>query len=158
MATMCHGPRQGKEAADASAACVAPPGRSRPNTILLVEDLDVCRITTKWFLANFGYYVVPTRSAAEALRLFVPEIHDVVVTDNDMPGLSGVELAHIIKLRSPATPVIMYTDQPPADRSCLDRVIEKQCHLLRLKEAIDEVVATRRPVAGIRPASSVNRL
>lgn len=155
---MCHGPRQGRVAADASAAGVAPPAASRLNTILLVEDLDVCRITTKWFLANFGYRVVPTRSAGEALKLFMPEIHDVVVTDNDMPGLSGAELAHIIKLRSPATPVIMYTDQPPTDTSCLDRVINKQSHLLRLKEAIDEVVATRQPVAGIRPASSANRL
>lgn len=118
----------------------------------------MCRITTKWFLANFGYRVVPTRSAEEALALFVPETHDVVVTDNDMPGLSGAELAHIIKLRSPSTPVIMYTGQPSADPSCLDRVIEKQSHLLRLKEAIDEVVAARQPVAGIRQAASANRL
>lgn len=113
-----------------------------------MEDQDVCRIATKWFLANFGYTVVPARSAEEALALFVPEIHDVVVTDNDMAGLSGAEMAHIIKLRSPSTPVIMYTGRPPADTSCLDLVIEKTTHLLTLKEAIVEAVAARQPVTG----------
>ena len=64
---------------------------ARLKTILLVEDQEVCRITTKWFLANFGYAVVTARSAEEALALFVPEIHDVVVTDNNMAGLTGTE-------------------------------------------------------------------
>ncbi len=158
MTTVCHDPRPGEAAAEASDTGFEQPATSRRNTILLVEDVDVCRITTKWFLTNFGYRVDATRSAEEALKEFNPETHDVVVTDNDMPGLSGAELAHIIKLRSPSTPVIMYTDQPPTDTSCLDRVIEKQSQLLRLKEAIDEVLVRWRPVAGIRRAASANRL
>lgn len=108
-----------------------------------MDDHDECRITTTWFLANFGYTVVAARSAEEALALFVPETHDVVVTDNAMSGLSGTEMAHIIKLRSPATPVIMYTGRPFADRSCLDIVIQRPTHLLTLKEAVDQVVAAR---------------
>ena len=121
---------------------------ARLKTILLVEDQEVCRITTKWFLANFGYAVVTARSAEEALALFVPEIHDVVVTDNNMAGLTGTELAHIIKLRSPATPVIMYTGEPPADPSCLDFVIRKTNHPLTLKEAVDRVADVQQPVNG----------
>jgi len=150
MATMCQGVKPGGLIVGTSATREEPVTPFRVRSILLVEDQDVCRITTKWFLANFGYSVVPARSAEEALGLFVPEIHDVVVTDNDMPGLSGAEMAHIIKLRSPSTPVIMYTGQPPADTSCLDVVIEKQAHLLTLKEAIDDAVATRAPVNGNR--------
>jgi len=117
--------------------------QSRPTTILIVDDEDVCRITMKWFLANFGFIVAPARSAEDALAQFDPETHDIIVTDNDMPGLTGAELAHVIKLRSPSTPVIMYTGLPPADTSCLDALIHKPAHLLQLKEAIDQVRGQR---------------
>jgi hypothetical protein len=54
-----------------------------------------------------------------------------------MPGLKGTEMAHIIKLRSRSTPIVMYTGLPPEDQSCLDIVIERTAHILVLKEAVD---------------------
>jgi len=150
MPTLAHSTRPVTGLAGVSDTRVAPPSPSRFRTILLVEDENVCRLTTRWFLANFGYTVVPARSAEEALALFAPEIHDLVVTDNEMAALSGAEMAHIIKLRSPTTPVIMYSGRPPADRSCLDVVIQKPAHLLMLIAAIDEVIAARKPVTGNR--------
>src|SRR4051812_19949150 len=101
--------------------------RSTPGlkTVLLVDETDECRITSKWFLSNCGYAVDSFRSAPEALALFDPKVHDVVVTNDLMPGMSGVEMAHIVKLRSPSTPVVMYSAQPPDDRSCLDLVIPR---------------------------------
>ena len=110
-------------------------------TVLLVDDQTDSRTTTKWFLANFGYLVVAVRSAEEALALFDPKLHDVVVTDNYMPGITGVEMAHIIKLRSPETPIVMYTGLAPTDQSCLDAVIQRPTHLLSLKDAVDRFVA-----------------
>jgi CheY-like chemotaxis protein len=112
-------------------------------TILLVDDGDSTRVTTRWFLTNFGYVVDSVRSGEEALALFNPTIHDVVVTDNSMPGMSGLELAHIIKLRPPTTPILMYTGLPPEDRSCLDLVIQRPTHMLTLKEGVDKVLAAR---------------
>jgi CheY-like chemotaxis protein len=105
-------------------------------SILLVDDDDPCRITTKWFLTHFGYAVDSARSAEEALALFGPQLHDLVVTDNRMSGMTGAEMAHIIKMRSPSTPVLMHTALPPDDQSCLDGVIQKPAHLLALTEAI----------------------
>lgn len=110
-------------------------------TILLVDDGDECRVTTKWFLTNFGFAVDAVRSAEEALALFSPEIYDLVVTDNAMPGMTGAEMAHVIKLRSPSTPVLMYTGNPPEDQSCLDLVIQRPAHLLTLKDAVDKLLA-----------------
>ena len=112
-------------------------------TVLLVDDHSASRLTTKLFLANFGYAVVTARSGEEALAVFDPKLHDVVVTDNSMPGISGLEMAHILKLRSPATPIIMYTGLAPEDRSCLDIVIERPAHLLSLKDAVNRLVAAR---------------
>ncbi len=117
------------------------------NTILLVDDRDDCRVTTKWFLSNFGYEVDSAPSAEEGLARFDPKVHDLVITDNSMPGMSGVEMAHIIKMRSPGTPVIMYTGEPPEDRACLDMVIKRPTHLLALKEAVQAVLA-REPFGG----------
>jgi hypothetical protein len=55
--------------------------------------------------------------------------------------MTGAEMAHIIKLRSPATPVLMYSGNPPADRSCLDMVIQRPTHLLTLKDAAEKLLA-----------------
>lgn len=123
-----------------------PPARVK--TVLLVDDTDENRITTKWFLANFGYAVDSVRSAEEALALFDPKLHDLVISDNRMSGMSGEEMAHIIKLRSPSTPVLMYTGMPPKDRSCLDAVVCRPTHLLVLKEAVEKLLS----VSGAGPA------
>jgi CheY-like chemotaxis protein len=112
-------------------------------TILLVDDEDACRVTTKWFLTNFGYAVDSARGAEEALALFDPKVHDLIVTDNNMQGMTGWEMAHIIKLRSPSTPVLMYTGHAPEDRSCLDAVVERPTHVLTLKDAVDRILSPR---------------
>ena len=112
-------------------------------TVLLVDDGDDCRVTTKWFLANFGYAVDAVRNAEEALALFDPATHDLVVTDNTMPGMTGAEMAHVIKLRSPSTPILMYTGHPPDDQSCLDLVVQSQAHLLTLRDAADKLLADK---------------
>jgi CheY-like chemotaxis protein len=114
-------------------------------TVLLVDDEDTSRVATKWFLNSFGYEVDSARSAEEALALFDPNIHDLIITDNSMPAMSGAELAHIIKLRSPATPVVMYSGAPPPDTSCLDRVVLKPTHLLVLKETVEELLSAKQP-------------
>lgn len=110
-------------------------------TILLVDDEHGTRILTKWFLNNFGFMVDPARNAEEALVRFDPRVHDLVITDNSMPGMTGTELAHIIKLRSPSTPVIMFSGNPPHDRSCLDLVLQRPAHLMLLKEGVDLILS-----------------
>jgi len=110
-------------------------------TILLVDDSDVCRVTTKWLLGNLGYKVDSAGSAEEALHLFDPGTHDLVVTDHSMPGMTGAEMSHVIKMRSPSTPVIMYTGASPADQSCVDLVIVRPAHLLVLKDAVQRLLA-----------------
>ena len=83
------------------------------------------------------------RNAEEALAVVDPAAHELVVTDNAMPGMSGAQMAHVIKTRSPSTPVLMYTGHPPEDRSCLDLVIQRPTHLLTLKDAADRLLAAK---------------
>ena len=118
------------------------PAPTRAKKVLLVDDTDGSRIIAKWFLGYFGYAVDSARCAEDALAVFDPKIHDAVITDNSMPGMSGVELARAIKLRSPSTPVIMHTGSLPEDRSCLDMVLQKPSHLLEIKDALDKLLAS----------------
>lgn len=112
-------------------------------TVLVVDDDDDTRLLTKIFLNNFGYEVDSANSTGEALARFDPAVHDLILTDNSMPGMTGAEMAHIIKLRSPATPVVMCTGNPPPDHSAVDVVIKKPTYLLAVKDAIDKLLATR---------------
>ena len=115
-----------------------------PVRVLLVDDNDVSRITTKWFLSNFGNAVVSVTSAEEGLRVFDPALHEVVITDNSMLGMSGAEMAEAIKARSPRTRILMYTGNPPENRSWLDSVIQRPAHLLEVKDMLDRLLAMNR--------------
>ena len=112
-------------------------------TVLLVDDNVDTRLLTKMFLNNFGYEVDSADSAGEALARFNPVLHDLVLTDNSMPGMTGGEMAHIIKLRSPATPVVMCSGNPPNDCSSIDIVIKKPTYLLAIKDAIDKLLVAK---------------
>ncbi len=92
---------------------------------------------------NVGYEVDSTSSAGEALARFNPTLHDLVLTDNSMEGMTGGEMAHVIKLRSPSTPVVMCTGNPPNDCSSVDAVIKKPTHLLAIKDAIDKLLSAK---------------
>jgi hypothetical protein len=52
-------------------------------------------------------------------------------------------MAHIVKLRSPSTIVVMYSGNLPEDRSCLNLAIQRPTHLLTLKDGIDRLLADR---------------
>jgi DNA-binding NtrC family response regulator len=109
-----------------------------------VDDANDARFITKMFLANFGFIIHSFSSAEDALTHFDSRVHDLVVTDNAMPGMTGEEMAHIIKMRSPSTPVIMYSGKLPADCSCLDSIIAKPSSLDALKDAVDKLLARRK--------------
>lgn len=131
-----------KSEPEAGHAGTCPP--SAPvKTILLVDDSRGTRLMTKWYLDYVGFVVHAFSSAEEALARFDPEVHDLVLTDNSMAPMTGAEMAHIIKMRSPATPVLMYTGAPPRDQSCLNAVVQKPTPLPALKEVIDRLLASR---------------
>jgi len=79
--------------------------------ILLVDDeMSVLDIVTR-NLAKFGYDVIPRVSSIEALEAFRarPDKFDLVITDQAMPGMTGIDMAiEMLKIR-PDIPVIIQT-------------------------------------------------
>lgn len=61
------------------------------------------------FLQERGYKVTPVTNAEDAVSLVEKEPFDVILLDEMMPGLSGLEAVSIFKEKNPSIPVIMIT-------------------------------------------------
>jgi len=77
--------------------------------ILFVDDEKSLALLGADLLEEFGYKVVCAFDGNEALELFqqAEDGFDLVVTDESMPGMCGIELAQQIYRNSPETPVIL---------------------------------------------------
>ncbi len=83
--------------------------------ILVVDDNEMlCRLACE-ILCTEGYRAVPASNAAEALRALEEEEFDLLVTDYQMPGMSGLELARAVRDRNPHFPIIVMTAFEPVD-------------------------------------------
>jgi CheY-like chemotaxis protein len=62
-------------------------------------------------LERLGYTVVACTSSTEALQAFraAPQHFDLVITDQTMPGMSGVALAAELRRLRPDIPIILCT-------------------------------------------------
>jgi len=77
--------------------------RGRARSVLLVDDSPFFRNMLAPVLQAAGYAVTAVAGAQEAIaRLKAGENFDVVVTDTDMPDMSGFDLAAAVR-RDPAT-------------------------------------------------------
>ena len=85
-----------------------PTGTER---ILFVDDEEALIEMGEELLAELGYEVISRTSSREALALFRldPSRFDLVITDQTMPDMTGVELAKQILAVRPELPVILAT-------------------------------------------------
>lgn len=95
--------------------------RRSGETVLLVDDDEAVRNLTAQILADLDFTVVKATSAAEALAMIDEGLAPgLLVTDHLMPGLTGTELAHLIKVRLPTTRVLIvsgYAEETGIDPS-----------------------------------------
>ena len=78
-------------------------------TILLVDDDDDARLVLAGSLSRRGLTIVEARSAALGLEAMATNSIDVVVTDVNLGGTTGLELASAIVERWPDVPVLVMT-------------------------------------------------
>ena len=79
--------------------------------ILIVDDEKEIRETCRMMLSHLGYTVTTTGSPQEVLSLMEhaqPPI-DLVITDQTMPKMTGVDLTHELRRQQPDVPVILCT-------------------------------------------------
>jgi Response regulator containing CheY-like receiver, AAA-type ATPase, and DNA-binding domains len=79
------------------------------HTILWADDeIDLLK-PHLMFLRNKGYEVETVNNGHDALLLVEKRPYDLIILDENMPGLTGLETLQRIKQIAPATPVIMIT-------------------------------------------------
>jgi CheY-like chemotaxis protein len=80
----------------------------RSGAALLVDDEEYIRLSTADMLTELGFAVHEAASAEAALLAIDMGLQpDILITDHLMPGMTGVELAHAVKLRRPAMKVLI---------------------------------------------------
>jgi len=77
--------------------------------ILVVDDEPAQRELVSGFLARHGFEVTTARDGAEALERFRREPVDLILTDQKMPGLSGLELTQAARAVNPEVAVVLMT-------------------------------------------------
>jgi putative two-component system response regulator len=77
--------------------------------LLIVDDMEAMRLALEDSLRFQGYDVVSVASGEEALELLHSEQFDLLLTDQAMPGLSGIELAEVTARIHPDMPIVLLT-------------------------------------------------
>jgi two-component system, response regulator, stage 0 sporulation protein F len=80
-----------------------------PPAMVLVDDEPDVRIILRRLLASVadGYELVTVGTGAEALAALAVRSVPLLITDYNMPGMSGLELAQAVKAIAPTTTVVM---------------------------------------------------
>ncbi len=108
-------------------------------TVLLVEDDHLIRMTTADMLNDAGFVVVEAASAEDAITALQTAPVDVLVTDVNLPGASGPELAAKARSIKPSAVIIYATGDPGAVRGETGAVVlAKPYDARRLAAAIAE--------------------
>lgn len=82
---------------------------TRNLSVLYAEDDAVARLVTEDYLHNLFKEVFLAEDGEEALKIFHSQKIDLIITDNIMPGMTGIELMREIRKADPRIPVILIT-------------------------------------------------
>ena len=126
---------------------------SRPRgseAILVVEDDKAVRGLIEQLLTRYGYHVRLAAEPEEGLRLLremAEEPPDLVLSDVVMPGMSGIEMARLMRERRPGLRVLFmsgYSEHfllreggPAKGETCLQKPFSTDQLLRELRKALD---------------------
>lgn len=87
-----------------------PAAASRRLTILAVDDDSLVLMGTAGMLEDLGHTVIEAHSGSAALTLLAahPEI-DLVMTDQSMPKMTGIQMAEQARALRPTLPIVLAT-------------------------------------------------
>ena len=161
-------PRLPREAADAglpsTPTAIETPVAQR-GQVLLVDDDEVVRLVCAELMRRDGQTVTVVAQAADALSAVRADAgrFDLVVTDYNMPAVSGVQLAEALHGLAPALPVVLvsgYLDEAGRARALRAGVVafvDKQHLAEQLLPSVQRALAQgarapRQPPAAAAPA------
>jgi PAS domain S-box-containing protein len=126
-----------------------PVPRGHGETVLLVDDEDMLARLGQRTLAALGYTVEVATEPAAALAMVQndPQRFALVVTDQTMPGMTGIRLASQIRQIRPDLPIILMTgygkslESEQTEAAGIRRVLLKPATLFSLGTAVQEAIS-----------------
>jgi DNA-binding response OmpR family regulator len=123
--------------------------------ILLVDDDDETRELLRDFFDDRGYAVETAGDGAKALSRLATFAADLVITDLEMPGMSGLELIRSVHAAKPQCPVLLVTAR--AERELPLRRLGRRAGFECLRKPLDlealEMIVERMTAAHALEAS-----
>jgi CheY-like chemotaxis protein len=119
-------------------------------TILYAEDNHMLRLTITEMLEEEGWSVDACSDGNSAMKRIAGGVaYDLLLLDNDLPGVSGLELARCARRLLPyaRTPIIMLSagdHGEEARRAGADEFLRKPDDVARLVEVVASLIAARR--------------
>src|SRR3954452_2514178 len=128
----------------------------RLRKILVVEDDESLRRVMQVQLEKAGHKTAVAADAGQALEVLNHEAQDVVITDLNLPGISGLELLKRVRAEHPDTVTIVVTAYGTVT-SAVDAMkagaydyVMKPVHSYELKVLVDRVLENKRLVEEVQ--------
>lgn len=116
--------------------------------ILVVEDDPEAALYAIHVLGRRGRFdVTHTADPVAALRMAAAERWDLVMTDLDMPGMSGLELVDALRRVDPSLPVAVVTAHICADETVI-ALKRRADEFLTKPVGVDQLIATASALIG----------
>jgi DNA-binding response OmpR family regulator len=142
------------------------PQSSPPYRILVVEDDDSIRALNTEVLIRAGYEVNGVEDGAAAWQALNTDSYDLLITDNNMPRVSGIELLKHLRAARMELPVIMATGTLPTEEFSRHPWLQPAATLLKpytiedLRQTVKQVLLASKSATAPRqgPARSTCRI
>jgi signal transduction histidine kinase len=112
---------------------------NRTLRVLVVDDELHTRNVVTQYLQGDGHRVTTAANGGDALRSFMAEDFDLVITDRGMPGMCGLQLAGALRRMQPEQPVILLTgfsNDETETHPLVDFVLKKPLARADLRSAV----------------------
>ena len=115
-------------------------------SILYVEDDEDTRLEMSSLLELFTQNLIVAKSGRDALKLFIETKPQLIISDIEMPGISGIEFIKEVRKMDFKIPVILltaYTDTHyllPAANLNIQSYLVKPIRSIELKESLFNII------------------
>ncbi|MFM2247377.1 MAG: hypothetical protein RL071_3451 [Pseudomonadota bacterium] len=137
-----------------SVGAAAAPTRGGAQTVLVVEDSDITRRMLVAAVGRLGYQTVEAVNGREGLDKFEAHSPDLVLTDLDMPVMTGIELLRALRQRGSQCPCVVMTSRESEESKAEALAAGANAYLLksahsdaRLKDALAMMLGARAEAA-----------
>jgi len=128
--------------------------RNGKKKILIVEDDEAMRALLKDLLDGEGFHTESVSNGFDALQKIIEASFDLIITDIQMPRLTGLDILPRIKKLQPQTPVIVITafGSDELYRRSLEKgatgYLEKPIHIHQLRTLIHKMISSKEKLIG----------